>query len=345
VAGNERTAVSSLIDRLLSRPETFELCQAISLLERAEPARRPVASGVGRDEPVSLRSTVSMAFAPSDVTQVAAAPPEDREAPPWVLSTPALALTGSQGPLPAVFSDWLLATARHGDRAGLDFLDIFQQRLIGFLYRSRRLHRPALGGAPLEESALGRSLDALSGLGMRTGNRGPDGQLPWLRHAGVQAAAPRSLASLLCVLGDRLGIGLRGRSMVGAWLPVHASEQAVLRTRGRPRQRLGMDTILGRRAWDQSAAIEIETPPLPAARFDALLPGGRLHREVAWAAASHLQVDVELRLRLAVDASTLQRAGLGPGGPALGRTAWLSVGTGPAAGLQGPCVRASVGTC
>lgn len=342
MAGNERTAVSTLIDRLLARPEAFELCQAISLLERAESARRPVASGVGRDEAVSLRSAVSMSFTPSDVTEVGTLPSEDSDGPPWLLRTPALALTGSQGPLPAVLTDWLLATARGGDRAGLDFLDIFQQRLIGFLYRSRRLHRPALAGAPLTETALGRTLDALSGLGLGAGARGPSGELPWLRHASVQSAAPRSLASLLCVLGDRLGVALRGRSMVGAWLPVDARERAMLRTRGGPRARLGVNTVLGRRAWDQSAAIEVETPALPATRFAALLPGGLLHRELAWAAARHLQVDVEMRLRLAVDAATLQPFGLGPRGPALGHTAWLNSGTGFAIALRGPCVRASV---
>ncbi len=339
MAANERTAVSSLIDRLLARPEAFELCQAISLLERAESARMPVASGVGRDEPVSLQAAVGMAFTPSDVTEIRAAEPGDLDGPPWLLRTPALALTGSQGPLPAVFSEWLLATARQGDRAGLDFLDIFQQRMIGFLYRSRRLHRPSLSGAALAETALGRVLDALSGLGLQAGNRGPSGQLPWLRHAGVQGAAPRSLASLLSVLGDRLGVSLRGRSMVGAWVPIKASEQAVLVTRGRLRRRLGFDTVLGRRAWDQSAAIEIETPALPSAKFEALLPGGRMHRELAWAAASHLQVDVEVRLRLALDAATRQFTGLGPRGPVLGRTAWL--GAGSRVGLlRGPCVRA-----
>jgi hypothetical protein len=49
-----------------------------------------------------------------------------------------------------------------------------------------------------------------------------------------------------------------------------------------------------------------------------------------------------MRLRLAVDAATLQPVGLGPRGPALGHTAWLNSGTGSAIALRGPCVRASV---
>jgi type VI secretion system protein ImpH len=225
--------------------------------------------------------------------------------------------------------------------AGLEFLDIFNQRLLAFLYRGRKKHQLGLSSKGVDDSPLARSLDDLSGLGRAAGARAPGGQQAWLRHAGLQGPAPRSMSTLLALLSDRLKIIFEGRQFVGAWHPVAPSERAVL---GRPTglagkpapggRRLGVDTTLGRRGWDQAAAIELRALALPLAEYLSLLPCGANHALLGWLASRHLQSDIEIRLCL-----TLQ--GLGPGpvpapkaqahahriggsdGPRLGLTSWL----------------------
>ena len=65
-----RPPALTLIERLLSRPQGFNLFQAISLIERHAPEKAALGTGVGSDEAAVLRGAVSLAFATSDVASV-----------------------------------------------------------------------------------------------------------------------------------------------------------------------------------------------------------------------------------------------------------------------------------
>jgi type VI secretion system protein ImpH len=130
-----------LISSLLAQPQRFDLFQALHLIERAHAGRMPVGSSLGLDEAVRLSSPVSLDFVPSDIVAVC---PSTRPGPPLTLSSAVMALAGAQGPLPLPFTEMVIDDARRSDRAAMAFLDIFHQRLLGFLYRSRRKHHVAL---------------------------------------------------------------------------------------------------------------------------------------------------------------------------------------------------------
>jgi type VI secretion system protein ImpH len=309
-----------LIAELRRAPHGFNLFQAISLLERSAPVRAPVGTGVGMDEAVRLGAHVDMAFAPSDIASLGESA---RPGPALTLRTAALTLAGAQGPIAAPFTELLLAQRRQRDHAGLDFLDIFNQRLLGFWYRARCKHHLALqahGPAPLP-----RTLDAMSGLGRGEGARGPAGESAWLRHAGLQSAAPRSMATLLALLRDRMGLAFSGRQFVGGWHALALAERARLQSNRSPR--LGRQAIgasLGARAWDQAAGLALSAPPLAPAQFAALLPGGPQFGLLGWLVARHLQADFTVTLTLALAAAPATRLGAAtPLAPRLGRSAWL----------------------
>lgn len=205
--------MSDLMSLLRDDPHAFDLFQAISILERSEPARAPVGTSVGMDEALRLKAQVEMSFAPSDISDL---DDSKQPGPPLTLKSPVLTLAGSQGPLPTPFTELLMDRRRARDNSGLDFLDIFNQRLLGFLYRSRRKHHMALSTGSINEAPIVRSLDALASLGRAEGVRGPDGEQAWLRHAGLQGAAPRSMVSLLAVVRDRMGVHFRASSSSAA---------------------------------------------------------------------------------------------------------------------------------
>jgi len=314
-----------LISQLRAAPQDFNLFQAIKLLERSEPARAPVGRGTGANEALRLAAQVDMAFAPSDIASLAVSA---RPGPPLTLRTPVLSLAGAQGPLAAPFTELLLARRRARDAAGLDFLDMFNQRLIGFWFRARCKHHLPLQGTSAP-APLARSLDALSGLGLAEGAHGPGGELAWLRHAGLQGAAPRSLATLLTLLRDRLGVQFEGRQFAGGWLALAQCDRARLAGLGGSRmaQRLGAGASLGSRAWDQAAGIALGAPALAPHRFTALLPGGEHCGLLAWLVARHLQRDVTVTLELKLAGAPESRLGARHGSqlaPRLGRSAWLS---------------------
>lgn len=322
MAAYERTSMAGLIDQLQSAPESFDLFQALSLLERHEPERALLGTSVGLDETVRLLAQVSLGFVSSDVNAIG---PSERVGPPLALKSAVMSLAGATGPLPLPFSEWLMERHRQRDRAGLEFLDIFNQRALAFLYRSRRKHRLGLFPRDVLESPLFRSLDRLTGLGLQEGVRGPQGARPWLRHASLQGAAPRSMTSLLTLLSDRLGVRLSGRQFVGGWFSVAPGDRARLITRAKlaGRSQLGQNSTLGANVWDQSAGLELQTPDLGATALEDFLPGGGNYKLLGWLARDHLQSQVNIQLRLQPQEVDLPLRSLGSDGPRLGHTSWL----------------------
>jgi type VI secretion system protein ImpH len=322
MATDERQATGTLIGRLVNRPQGFNLFQAISLLERAAPSAPPLGEGSNELEAVRLSAVVSLGFQPSDVAGVAEGAPTGEA---FTLRSPVMSLAGAQGPLPMPFTELLLERRAARDHATADFLDIFNHRLLAFLYRGRKKHHMGLNWASPEQSSLGASLDALSALGLASGARGAHGETAWLRHAGLLGGAPRSLTGLFALLGDRLGLRVKGSAFQGAWQAIEPGEQTRLgRGRG-DAARLGAGAVLGQRAWYQGAGIRLEFSGLTLARLRQFLPGAREHALVRWLVSRYVQQELQVELVLAPATREVRRAALGAGGDMrLGWTAWLA---------------------
>jgi type VI secretion system protein ImpH len=334
---DERPPAGTLIERLLSRPQSFNLFQAISLLERvaAHEAKeeqeslaregKPAPLQAEQHDAVRLSAVVSLGFQPSDVSSVSIGAPTGEA---FTLKSPVMSLAGAQGPLPMPFTELLLERKAARDHATADFLDIFNHRLLTFLYRGRKKHHMGLNWARPEESSLASSLDSLSALGLAAGARGQQGETSWLRHAGLMGGAPRSLTGLLALLGDRLGLRVRGSQLHGAWQQLEPRELTRLGGRGRGVSRLGRSAVLGRRAWYQSAGIRLEFSDLPMARLRQFLPGAREHALTRWLVSRYVQQDLQVEMVLSPAAREIRRPVLGAAGDVrLGWTSWLAGGT------------------
>lgn len=313
-----------LMSMLRAQPHAFDLFQALSILERGEPERSPVGTSVGLDESVRLVAQVTQGFVASDVAGVQES---TRPGPPLTLSSPVLSLAGAHGPLPMPYTELVLERRRMRDASGLDFLDIFNQRMLGFLYRSRRKHHLGLAGGRIGDAPLVRCLDALASLGRAEKVRGPQGEQAWLRHAAVQGAAPRSMTSLLAVVRDRLGVHFTGKQFVGGWHTLALIDRARLHSAGKPagmHAMLGYGASLGARAWDQGGGMALDAPALAPARFAALLPGGKDYSLLGWLVGRHLQRDMQVQLKLALAGRPASRLGETAAlTPRLGLSAWL----------------------
>jgi type VI secretion system protein ImpH len=321
--------MGDLIRALKDAPYAFDLFQALYLIQRSESARAPLGTSLGLDESVRLSGEVGLGFAPSDIVSVS---PSNRPGPALTLMTSAMTLAGASAPLPLPYTELLLEMRRQRDESGFELLDIFNQRMLAFLYCSRSKHRPALSHVELGQMPVTKALDSLSELGWSEGVRGPRGQRAWLRHAGLLGAAPRSMTSLLALLNDRFGLRFSGKQFFGGWFEFDPADRACLsgstvRRRG---SMLGAGASLGRRAWDQSSAIEIKSPALRRSEFMAFLPGGESYKLIAWLAARHFQSDVEIRFsaKLQDDDSTVFALG-SEASPSLGLTSWLQGGKSP----------------
>ncbi len=354
---DERPPAGALTARLISRPHGYNLFQAISLLERAAPDMPAVGLGHGEPEAVRLNAVVSLGFQPSDVNAVRAGA-ESGEA--HTLLSPVMSLAGGQGPLPLPFTELVLERKAARDHATADFLDIFNHRFMAFLYRSRKKHHMGLNWRDPQDSALAGSLDALSSLGLRAGVQGPDGIQPWLRHAGLLGGAPRSMTGLLALLGDRLGLRVRGSQFHGDWRDLGAGDQSRLGGATAPAPRLGQTAVLGRRAWVQGAGIIVEIRQLALERLRKLLPGGPEHETTRWLIERYVQEEMGVTLVLGVNAAQVKPLQLSwprrdaapahpaasqaqPVAPRLGWTTWLAGGKPGASPRHLPPVRLRLG--
>ena len=332
MARARRQPAASLIALLRHDVARFEADQVARILT----ARQARIGGA----PVRYRGTLSLAFAPSDVIAVEVprtdAPPTDAP----IVTVAFLGLGGATGPLPTPYIEHLAAAARRGDSAGQDFLDLFNHRLIAAAFDGARLFRPVLQPGTPEESTLARQCRALLGLGTpglvdALAHLGPELEPALLPLAGLLNQRPVSAhaieRALAVLIGTAVAGAVRVRPFRGGWLPLPDGQRTAIGRPGRNRV-LGVDAVLGARAWQQDAGITVEIGPVTLAQARRLLPTGALFATLAGVLDFVTDDGQAAALRLIVRADTLPRARLGRAGAMrLGWTAWLrtSVREGP----------------
>lgn len=312
--------MSDLITQLKQDPFQFGLFQAASLLERIAQGPGDAAHWGPSDHPVRFKSDITLGFPAGDIQSIR---PDDSGS--YQVYTSLMCLAGSRGPLPLVFTEMLLTSRRNKDHAPVDFMDVFNHRLLHLLFQAKQKYHLSLGARPLAEMPLLRFVDASASLGFRE-KKGFDEEAIWLKHAALMGAAPRSMGSLLAMLHDRLGIRFEAQQFFGEWLHIDPAEQALL-GRGanhRSAAQLGVNATLGIRAWHQGAAILLQAKNLTPQAYQKLLPGESFHRKLKWLVKQHQSSNYRVCLQIHLKDRHFKPAGLGAQGPRLGLTAWLT---------------------
>jgi type VI secretion system protein ImpH len=324
--GTEDGSAAGSLSELLGRePFRFDFYQAVRLVELLRPDAIPPGHGGSNAEPVAFQSKVGLDFPASDLYS-ADFPADNRE--PVRMTVAFMGLAGASGPLPTPFTELVIQRTAARDFATRDFLDIFNHRLISFLYRSRKKHRAALNNRPPEQTEWARWLFDLAGLEFAASNRDTR---RWarslLRYCGILSNQVRSMAALEAILGDHFGISVSGEQMLGRWLRIEARDQTRIGRRLGANRKLGVDTVLGVRAWDQMGRIRLHLRALKLPRLREFLPTGASFKALARIARVHLQQDIDIDLRLALEPGQVSGMRLSlSDGSRLGWTSWLNTG-------------------
>jgi type VI secretion system protein ImpH len=312
--------MSDLITQLKQDPFQFGLFQAASLLERIALGQGDTASWGPSDHPVRFKSDITLGFPAGDIQSIR---PEDSGS--YQVYTSLMCLAGSRGPLPLVFTEMLLASRRNKDHAPVDFMDVFNHRLLHLLFQAKQKYHLSLGARHLADMPLLRFVDASASLGFRE-KKAVNEEAIWLQHAALMGAAPRSMSSLLAILQDRLGIRFEAQQFFGEWLLIDPSEQASLGRglKNKSAAQLGVNATLGIRAWHQGAGILLQAKNLTPQAYQKLLPGESCHRKLKWLVQQHQSSNYRVCLQIHLKDRYFKPAGLGAQGPRLGLTAWLA---------------------
>lgn len=265
-------------DRLATRPASYGLLPALSLLEYFATLAGSPRLGEERtpqDAAVQLAPRPSLAFPASEVDSIAL-DPDGRAR----LATRIAGLLGHGGPLPDWVTEEITQRIRRGDRAAVAFLHIFEQRLLTIGYRAAARTRLGTALRPPESSVGGPILHALLGLGTpgMTGRLGiPDRAL--LGYAGLLTGQARSRGALERMLRDYLAVPVAVVPFTGRWLKLEPDDVTRLGMPG-ANNRLGQDAVLGGRVWDRQSCFTLRIGPLEPAEYETLLPGGLRHRSL-----------------------------------------------------------------
>src|SRR4030095_12277198 len=204
MATEGRRPSNPLVDVLFQEPYRFEFFQAVRMLERIHPERRPVGRfGEPADEAVRFSTSASLTFAPSQIHQITDGEPE---ALPSQMTVACRGLAGGAGVLPHHYTELLIERTRYKDTALGEFLDLFNHRMISLFYRAWEKYRFPVAYERGQGDRFTEFLFDIVGMGtrgLRNRQSFPDEIL--LFYGGLFAQRPHSVSAIEAVLGDYFG--------------------------------------------------------------------------------------------------------------------------------------------
>jgi type VI secretion system protein ImpH len=268
-------------DLVLREAYRFEFFQAVRLLERMYPARKPVGRHeLPKDEAIRFRTHVSMQFPASELYEVVVRPAAEgeREGQPtaWVTF---MGLAGSLGVLPSHYTQMLSdPSLRHQTAALRDFLDIFNHRFISLFYRAWEKYRFAIAYERGEDDSFSQQLFSLIGMGTAGLQKqlGISDQI-LLYYAGLLSQRPRAASALEGLLQDYFGVPVQVEQFTGEWFLMNVDALTSLGRTGQNNQ-LGVNTSLWERVWDPQARFRVKLGPLTYTQFQDFLPTSDAYR-------------------------------------------------------------------
>jgi type VI secretion system protein ImpH len=319
-------ANSELRDLLDQEPYLFDFFQAVRLLERMDPGRKPVGRFFQPSTEVAhFGANPSLSFPASQIQSL-----QRREGEPAFLEVNFMGLTGPLGVLPHPYTELIRERLRQKDPGLRDFLDLFNHRMISLFYQAWEKYRFTIAYERDDRSGFSLHLLDLIGLGTPGLQNRQDVADDSLRYySGLLAMTTRSAASLEQLLADYFEVPVEVQQFVGAWYPMDPENQCNIGEETGWSEQLGWGAVVGDEIWDTQTRIRIRLGPLTFAQYRDFLPAGS-----AWTGLRALtrffsrgEFEVELQLVLKrEEAPPCELAYEAAGAPQLGWSTWAKSG-------------------
>ncbi len=323
----EKTApVFQLMQEMLERdPYSVRFFQAVRLLERLYPERRPVGLFVAPgSEVVRFSSVPTFSFPASELQDLRRGKDGQMK-----MAVNFMGLSAAVGALPHVYTDFLLERAKAKDRGAEEFFDLFNHRIISLFYRAWQKYRfyVAYERTGAGDDVISTRLLDLIGLGTRGLARRMDiADEACLYYTGLLSQRRPTAQGLKQLLEDYFGIPVEIHQFTGTWNRLPPENQSFLRDAGVFCERLGMGTIVGDEVWDQHGTVTIRMGPMKFERYQQFLPGEDAHRDLrSWLRFyANREFDFIVQLVLEREETPSMELGtIGPHASRLGLVSWV----------------------
>jgi len=318
--GTEHPATEDMLAR---EPWAFDFFQAVRLLERFQPDRKPV----GRfarpsSEAARFGAHPSLAFPASEIQSL-----QRRPGQPAFVEVNFMGMAGPLGVLPNAYTELMLERIRQKDTALRDFLDLFNHRIISLFYQAWEKYRFAIAYERGERDRFSHHLLDLVGLGtphLQERQGVADDSL--IYYSGLLGMNTRSAAALEQILGDYFEAPVAIEQFVGAWYSMDAENQCHLGEETGWSEQLGWGAVAGDEIWDEQARIRVRLGPLSLKQYRDFLPGQNGWRELRALAEFFTRGEFDIEVQLVLDRDEVPPCELQDGpeeSPQLGWTTWV----------------------
>jgi len=302
---------------------SFEFFQAVTLLQRLRQDRQPVGRFSNpEDEAVHFRVNTSLAFPASQIQEI-----EWPDSGPPQMTVNFMGVTGPQGVLPYCYSEFILERLRSKDATLLDFLDIFNHRMISFFHRAWEKYRFPVTYCLGDEDRFTQRLLDLIGMGtpgLQERQAVPDGAL--LHYVALLGLQSRSAAALEQIIADYFAVPVEVEQFVGAWYRLDPASQSRVDEGDSEGERLGVGVVVGDEVWDQQSRVRVKIGPMPLSRYLDFLPAGSAYEPLRAITRFFSNDEFDFEVELILEREQVPACEVGSQGetaPQLGWVTWL----------------------
>ena len=309
--------------RLREEPYTIRFFQAVRLLERLFPQRKPVGRFVNPSEEIAhFGAHPSLAFPASEIQSLGW-----NESKPHQMTVNFLGLAGPLGALPQWYTGLIADRLRAGDKTLRDFLDIFNHRCLSLLYQAWEKYRFPIAYERGELDRFSHLLLDLIGMGtegLQERQAVPDEAFLFL--AGIIAQRPRSAKALELILNEYFEVPVEVQQLLGGWFRLDAATECLLGDRETSSEQLGEGAVAGNEVWDQGARARIKLGPLSLSQYLEFLPTGSAFQPLRALTRFFSNDEIDFEVQLVLDRAEVPACELGSEGddsPKLGWVSWV----------------------
>ena len=322
----QKPVPSELETRLREEPYGIRFFQAVRLLERLFPERKPVGRFVNpSQEIVHFGANPSLAFPASEIQSL-----EWDEKKPHHMTVNFLGLTGPLGALPQWYTGLVADRVRAGDKTLRDFLDIFNHRFLSLFYQAWEKYRFPIAYERGELDRFSRLLLDLIGMGtdgLQDRQAVPDEA--FLFFAGILGQRPHSAKALELILTEYFEVPVEVQQLLGGWFRLDTATACRLGDRETPSEQLGMGAVAGNEVWDQGARARIKLGPLSLSQYLDFLPTGSAYQALRGLTRFFSNDEIDFEVQLVLERTEVPACELGSEGddsPKLGWVSWVRSG-------------------
>jgi len=325
VANPRGVSRGNLEDQLFKEVYSFDFHQVVRLMEFFTPGCTPLGEGSNpNSEALRISSRISFSFATADLNNLYPAKAIDPLKKLPQLSINFMGLAGISKPIPTPYAYRFYQRTRWKDTATKDFLDIFNHRFAGILYRIHKKFRVELSTGFLETTVFGSVLSSIAGIYQKSDFLKNRMSVPDRSIIGFSAylwKRPPSSYGLKEIIGSYFSILVKVREYYGAWVKADSSQWSRLSSKKETFNVLGRTMIIGTKAWDQQGGIVLELGPINYETFLSLLPTGGKYNAFCDLAYLYLGDLYGLKVNFTIKKDTIPKVRLGTNA-ALGYTTW-----------------------